>query len=49
MSFLQFRSNALQSLSLLKGKQKVSMSKDEIEDWIKVEYNRLYNKTKGEK
>jgi len=41
MDFLRFRANALSSLTLLKPKNKhIFMSKDEIEDWIKKEYER---------
>lgn len=44
-SFLDFRSQALQSLTLLPNKQRKKMSKEETERWIKEEYER-HNSTK---
>ena len=45
ISFEQFRSRAIQSLSLLKGKDKAAFkSKDDIENWIKKEWERHNSK-----
>lgn len=48
VDFLTFRSHALQSLSLLSDKQRRetnmnTMSKDDIEAWVKKEYDRHYS------
>ena len=44
LNFMVFRSRALQSLSLLSMKQKNIMTKDDIEAWIKKEYQRHLKK-----
>lgn len=47
MDYLTFRSGALQNITLLKGKERQRfqlMTKDEIEAWIKSEYERHYGK-----
>lgn len=43
MNFLQFRSNALQSLALVKDFPNY-WSKDDVEKWVKKEYERHYGK-----
>jgi len=47
MDFLAFRSKAIQSLSLLQVlRLKDNTCEDEIEAWIKKEYDKYYNKEK---
>lgn len=44
LNFIVFRSHALQSLSLLSVKRRNLMTKDDIEAWIKKEYQRHLKK-----
>lgn len=48
INFLTFRANALSSLSLLKKKTLQYLTKNEIEKWIKKEYERHYPVSKNE-
>jgi len=43
MDYLTFRRKALQALTLIKCKTQWK-SKDEVENWIRNEYNRHYGK-----
>jgi hypothetical protein len=49
MDYLQFRSNALQGLSLIPVKKRPLWSKDEMENWVKREYEKHYPKKKIKK
>ena len=42
ISYEQFRSNALQGLTLLPYDKQPLMSKDDLERWVQREYNRHY-------
>jgi len=45
ITFLQFRSNALQALALIKIKNRThKQTKDDLERWVKKEWNRHYGK-----
>ena len=46
MGFLQFRSNALQSLALAKDFPPNYWSKDDVENWVKKEYKKHYGEEK---
>ena len=53
ISFLQFRSNALSSVALTRGNKRDKFppnhwSKDDIESWVKSEYERHYQKELSE-
>ena len=50
MNYLEFRSGALQGLTLVPQKQRKIQTKDELERWIRSEYERHYPlKPKGER
>lgn len=44
ISYEQFRSNALQGLTLLPYNKQPLMSKDDLERWVQREYNRHYGR-----
>jgi hypothetical protein len=49
MDYLTYRNNALQALTLLSSKERKAipvMTRDDLERWIKSEYNRHYGKVR---